>query len=109
MSRLKDRLNKIYNREAESESKSNLRKQLNRIYRKKNRTLDNNQKAGPNLQELVDQLNGDRVGSGDQEIITVSNQYDMRELYGEINLREIYNYNQSDYQKYLNIEKIKYR
>lgn len=108
MSSLKDKLNKIYNSgQKNKKDTSDIRKQLNRIYRKK-RTQPCRSREGPDLAKLIDVLNGKRINSNNKEVIVVNNQYDMGNLYGDINLREVYNYTQKDYQQYLNIDNIKY-
>ena len=109
MSSLKDKLNNIYNKEDTKEEKANkLRKQLNRIYRNKKQKPSLKQKEQPDFDKLIDLLNGNKIISADNSIILVENRFDMRDNYGKIDLRRIYDYTLTDYDQYLHINKIKY-
>ncbi|HMA63498.1 MAG TPA: ribonuclease H-like domain-containing protein [bacterium] len=113
MSKLKDKLNQIYHQEnqdhgGKQDQNPEIRKQLNRLYRNRENKIKSRQNQRPNFKKLIDEMGGKFIKEEEQELILVADRFDMLDKYGEIDLREIYNYTQKDYYQYLHIQNIKY-
>ncbi|MCF7740337.1 MAG: ribonuclease H-like domain-containing protein [Candidatus Marinimicrobia bacterium] len=113
MSKLKDKLNQIYHQEnqdhdGQQDENPEIRKQLNRLYRNRKNKIKSRQEQRPNFKRLINEIDGKFIKEDEQEVILVADQFNMLDKYGEIDLREIYNYTQKDYDQYLHIKNIKY-